>query len=89
MPHVFTTIWKKGSDHTMPDGLSRHPLDVPLEDDKETVVVLQCDVRQVVISAVTSIVDEQLMLHETLSWMVCGRTCATTLSISSSIGHYP
>ena len=40
MPYVFTTIWRKGSDHTTPDVLSPHPVDVPLEDDEETAVAL-------------------------------------------------
>ena len=64
MPYVFTAIWQKGSEHAIPDTLLRHAVDVPLEDDEETAVALQCDVQQVVILAVTSVVYEQPTLHD-------------------------
>ena len=59
MPYVFTTIWWKGSDHTIPGTFSRHPIDVLLENDKKIAVALQRDMQQVIISAVKHVVDEQ------------------------------
>jgi len=64
IPYVFTNIWQKGSDHTILDVLSSHPVDIPQEDDEETAVALQCDAQQVIILAVTTVVEELLMLRD-------------------------
>ena len=32
-PYVFTTLWRKGKDHAVPDALSRTPVQDPSEED--------------------------------------------------------
>ena len=39
-PYVFTTTWRKGKEHTLPDALSRAPIALPTRTDMED----ECDV---------------------------------------------
>lgn len=53
-PFVFKTVWRKGSDHAIPDALSRSPVADPTADDVELDTEPSACIRQVIrISAVT------------------------------------
>ena len=55
--YVFTTTWKKGKEHAIPDALSRFPVNQPTPEDRAVGEEIELRVQQCVIQAVRRIDD--------------------------------
>jgi len=58
-PYIFTSVWKKGKEHAIPDALSRAPVSNPSPDDLvDDISIAQC-IKFVTISSVASIYSDE------------------------------
>ena len=48
-PYVFTTVWKKGRSHSIPDALSRAPVNNPTQDDEDAASADRAHVRAIIV----------------------------------------
>jgi hypothetical protein len=58
-PYSFTTVWRRGKDHAIPDALSRAPVNDPAADDECIGTELAFSVRHVVIQSVNAIIEPE------------------------------
>ena len=58
-PFIFTTIWKKGKEHALPDALSRAPVSNPSADDLVDETATQQSVKFITAFSVAAIFSEQ------------------------------
>ena len=56
-PYSFTTVWRKGKDHAIPDALSRAPVNDPVAEDKCVGTELAFSIRNVAIQDIQTILD--------------------------------
>lgn len=56
-PYSFTTVWRKGKDHAIPDALSRAPVNDPVAEDQCIGTELAFTVCKVAIQSVNNILD--------------------------------
>jgi hypothetical protein len=54
-PYAFTTVWRKGKDHAIPDALSRAPVNDPAADDECVGAELAYSVRRITLQGISSI----------------------------------
>jgi hypothetical protein len=54
-PYCFTTVWKKGKEHAIPDALSRAPVNDPAVDDECVGAELEVSMRNIIIQTITDI----------------------------------
>ena len=50
-PYSFTTVWRKGKEHAIPDALSRAPVNDPAPEDDRVGADLDFSIRNVVIQS--------------------------------------
>ena len=55
IPYNFTTFWKKGKDHCIPDALSRAPIHKPNKDDEEAETEIENAIKEIISSAINCI----------------------------------
>merc|ERR1712055_670890 len=55
IPYNFTTFWKKGKDHYIPDALSRAPIHKPNKDDEEAETEIENAIKEIISSAINCI----------------------------------
>ncbi len=58
-PFVFTTIWRKGKDHSIPDALSRAPVSQPSEEDDAVNADITSHARHCIVRRIQSVSDEE------------------------------
>ncbi|XP_045027084.1 uncharacterized protein LOC123470614 [Daphnia magna] len=58
-PYSFTTVWRKGKEHAIPDALSRAPVNDPAPEDERVGADLNSSVRNVVIQSIAAICNSE------------------------------
>ena len=66
-PFVFTTFWRKGKDHSIPDALSYAPVDQPWEEDDAVNADITSNARHFIVRRIQSVDDEEC--SETASYL--------------------
>ena len=56
-PYMFKTVWRKGSDHSIPDALSRAPVSAPSSDDLLDEKEFASEIRAILVQRITVITD--------------------------------
>lgn len=58
-PFVFTTVWRKGKDHSIPDALSRAPVGKPSEEDDAVNSDITAHAHHCVVRRIQSVSNEE------------------------------
>ena len=58
-PYSFTTVWRKGKEHAIPDALSRAPVNHPAPEDERVGADLDFSIRNVVIQSIAAICNPE------------------------------
>jgi hypothetical protein len=57
-PYSFTTVWRKGKDHAIPDALSRAPVNDPVADDECVGTELAYSIHQVTLRNINNVCNQ-------------------------------